>query len=624
MTVTAPPPPPSAPVPEVEDIPGVTRRHRLSDLFHERTNFQFIKHSRRWLIISSTLVVVSLLLLGVRGLNLGIDFEGGTSWQVPMKAGTTAKVADVRSLLDGLGFGNANVSVLTPPGGGAQTVRVEAKVIDDPIDAAQTALAKYGGVNPGDVTVPNSDGGTFTFTAKPGVKPTVEGVTNALASTQVKNAKVKVDGQVVTITVPKLPVSQVQTVAAALAKYAGSTVTDVSITTVGPTWGHEVSNKALKALIIFFFVLAAYLAIRFEWKMSAAAIVAVIHDIIFTIGVYALFQFQVSPATVTAFLTILGFSLYDTVVVFDKVGEFQKTLTATGRSTYSEMVNRSLNAVLMRSVSTSLVALLPVVSLLIVGSGHPRRDRARRLRPRAGRRSVHRFVLVDLRRRAAARVVEGTRAAVQGSCRSPPPGQRSRRRAGARRHARPGRDRYHRRSWRRGGRRHRRRTHRRLPRHSRAAGRAAPDDPGPAPPTTRARSASSDATNRRPGSRYPGYRWTRLGSRSHVRDVLDYPKPGIVFKDITPLLAAPDAFRAAVDALAEPFARHACRQGHRDRGARASCSRRPSRTASRPVSCPCASPGSCRGRSSARNTCSSTAPTSSRSTATRSRRGSTC
>ena len=103
--------------------------------------------------------------------------------------------------------------------------------------------------------------------------------------------------------------------------------------------------------------------------MSAAAIVAVIHDIIFTVGVYALFQFQVSPATVTAFLTILGFSLYDTVVVFDKVGEFQRTLTATGRTTYCEMVNRSLNAVLMRSLSTSLVALLPVVSLLIVGAG---------------------------------------------------------------------------------------------------------------------------------------------------------------------------------------------------------------------------------------------------------------
>ncbi len=143
---------------------------------------------------------------------------------------------------------------------------------------------------------------------------------------------------------------------------------DVNISTVGPTWGREVSQKALKALIVFFVLLALYLSVRFEWKMSASAIVAVIHDIVFTVGVYALFGFQVTPATVTAFLTILGFSLYDTVVVFDKVGEFQRSMTATGRMTYGEMVNRALNAVLMRSLSTSLVALLPVLSLLIVGS----------------------------------------------------------------------------------------------------------------------------------------------------------------------------------------------------------------------------------------------------------------
>jgi preprotein translocase subunit SecF len=362
----------SAPPPGVEDdIPGITRRHRLSDLYHERTNFQFIKHTRRWLIFSSSLIVISLVLLGVRGLNLGIDFEGGTAWQVQMKNGHPAKVADIRNLLAPLGFNDAKVSVLTPPGGGADTIRVEARVIADPTQILQTALAHYGGVNDADVSftqTANGAGGTYTFTAKQGIKPTEAGV-KAVIGAQVTNPTVKVTGQNVTVSVPKLPPSDVQKVAAALAKYAGTSATDVSITTVGPTWGHEVSQKALKALIIFFFVLAAYLAVRFEWKMSATAIVAVIHDIIFTIGVYALFHFQVSPATVTAFLTILGFSLYDTVVVFDKVKEFQRTLTATGRSTYSEMVNRSLNAVLMRSVSTSLVALLPVVSLLVVGSG---------------------------------------------------------------------------------------------------------------------------------------------------------------------------------------------------------------------------------------------------------------
>ena len=144
-----------------------------------------------------------------------------------------------------------------------------------------------------------------------------------------------------------------------------------------------------------------------------------------------------TPATVTAFLTILGFSLYDTVVVFDKVRENQRTLTATGRTTYGEMVNRSLNQVLMRSLSTSFVALLPVLSLLIVGSGVFGATVARGLRPRARRRSVHRFVLVDLRRRAAAGVVEGARAAVPGARRAARPHGR-----GAAAGGRRGRDRH--------------------------------------------------------------------------------------------------------------------------------------------------------------------------------------
>jgi preprotein translocase subunit SecF len=369
VTVTTPRPA------EADDIPGVTRRHRLSDLYHERTNFQFIQHSRRWLIVSSTLIILSLVIWGVRGLNFGIDFRGGTQWSVEMVGGKHASVADVRTLLSKEGFGDANVSILSPPGGGAQTIRVEARVIDDPTVVVQNALAKYGGVGAADVQVPSGTGGDFTFTAKKGNTPTVDGVKAALVGTRLTNPQVKVDGQNVTVSVATLPASQLQSVSTVLAKYAGYTgadakiINNVSVTTVGPTWGHEVSQKAFKALIIFFLVLAAYLSIRFEWKMAATAIIAVIHDIIFTIGVYALFQFHVTPATVTAFLTILGFSLYDTVVVYDKVVEYQRTLTGTGRSTYSEMVNRALNSVLMRSLSTSLVALLPVLSLLIVGAG---------------------------------------------------------------------------------------------------------------------------------------------------------------------------------------------------------------------------------------------------------------
>ncbi|MCL6641630.1 MAG: protein translocase subunit SecF, partial [Candidatus Rokubacteria bacterium] len=211
-------------------------------------------------------------------------------------------------------------------------------------------------------------GGTFTFTAAEDAEPTEEAVAGVLAEAGLRGPEVAIDGREVTVTVEELPASPLQQVADALAGYAGVSSASVSVSTVGPTWGETVTRKAAQAMVIFFVLLAIYLSFRFEWKMAAAAILAVLHDIVVTAGLYALFQFEVTPATVTAFLTILGFSLYDTVVVFDKVAENERTLTATGRSTYGEMVNRSLNAVLMRSLSTTLVALLPVVSLLVVGS----------------------------------------------------------------------------------------------------------------------------------------------------------------------------------------------------------------------------------------------------------------
>jgi preprotein translocase subunit SecF len=142
----------------------------------------------------------------------------------------------------------------------------------------------------------------------------------------------------------------------------------VSINDVGPTWGQEVSSKALRALLFFFVAIAGYLSLRFEPKMAVAAIAAVVHDILITVGAYAVTGFEVTPATVIAFLTILGFSLYDTVVVFDKVKENVAGLGSGGRDTYSGVVNRSMNEVLMRSLNTTFVAVLPVFSLLVVGS----------------------------------------------------------------------------------------------------------------------------------------------------------------------------------------------------------------------------------------------------------------
>ena len=303
-----------------------------------------------------------------RGLQFGIDFEGGTSWQVRMAHGHNAHVAQVRDLLRPLGLPDAKVSTLSGTKG--QSVNVQEHLVADPITTISDSLAVYGHVTNAAVEFQSEKtGGTFTFTAKKGVNVTKAGVERALAPTALSHPTVTVAGSNVTIQSKTLPISPIEKVARALATYAGAAPKDVSISTVGPTWGHDVSHKAELALVYFFLLLAVYLSIRFEFKMAAAAIIAVIHDIIFTVGVYALFHFEVTPATITAFLTILGFSLYDTVVVFDKVRENQRVLTATGRSTYGEMVNKSLNAVLMRSISTSFVALMPVLSLLIVGSG---------------------------------------------------------------------------------------------------------------------------------------------------------------------------------------------------------------------------------------------------------------
>ena len=160
-----------------------------------------------------------------------------------------------------------------------------------------------------------------------------------------------------------------QTITKTLARFAGIAVPKVSETQVGPTWGDRVSSKAELALVAFFVLITAYLTFRFELKMAIAAIIAVVHDIVITVGVYAITGFEVTPGTVVAFLTILGFSLYDTVVVFDKIGENTPSLGVERGDTYSRMVNRSMNAVLMRSINTSFVALLPVASLLFVGSG---------------------------------------------------------------------------------------------------------------------------------------------------------------------------------------------------------------------------------------------------------------
>jgi preprotein translocase subunit SecF len=138
---------------------------------------------------------------------------------------------------------------------------------------------------------------------------------------------------------------------------------------VGPSWGQEIANKAWLGLGIFMVLVVIYLAIAFEWRMALAALVALIHDLTITVGIYSLVGFEVSPGTVIGLLTILGYSLYDTVVVFDGLRESSRNVTKQSRYTFGEIANRSINSTLVRSINTTVVALLPVAGLLFIGGG---------------------------------------------------------------------------------------------------------------------------------------------------------------------------------------------------------------------------------------------------------------
>lgn len=153
----------------------------------------------------------------------------------------------------------------------------------------------------------------------------------------------------------------------ALATSAGVENVEVSVSDVSSSWGRNITEKAIRALLVFIVVASVFIAWRFEWKMAISAIVAMLHDVILSVGVYSLFQFEVTPATVVAFLTILGFSLYDTIVVFDCVKDNAAKLSGS-KVSYGDIINVSMNEVLMRSVNTTVSTLIPVLSLLVVGS----------------------------------------------------------------------------------------------------------------------------------------------------------------------------------------------------------------------------------------------------------------
>ena len=275
-------------------------------------------------------MLVSIVSFATRGLNLGIDFEGGVVWEVP--AGE-ASVADARDTVDGFGLAGATITELESDDG--RELRVEA----EPLGARRA-----------------------------------------------------------------------DQVTAALAELTGSSVDDVVLNEVGPSWGEEISEKAIRALIVFLVLVTVYIAFRFELKMALPTLAALIHDVIITVGVYSVVQLEVTPATVIAVLTILGYSIYDGIVVFDKVDENTRLVSSTGGLSYGGMVNVSLNQALMRSLNTTITALLPVgvaARRRLVDHG---RQRARGVRRRPAHRPVLRGVLVDLPRLAAAGGAQGARA----------------------------------------------------------------------------------------------------------------------------------------------------------------------------------------------------------------------
>jgi len=255
-----------------------------TEILKQKRSIDFPVLWKKAVILSGALLLISVFALAVRGLNLGIDFEGGTSFEVV----TESSIEDISSTLPDDVSSDARIQEVIDEDG-QRAVRVRSSVED----AARVEEVRAGLSSIGDISAFES---------------------------------------------------------------------------VGPTWGSAITGKAINALIWFFLAIAVYISVRLEWKMAIGALVAVTHDIIISVGVYAVFGFEVTPATVIAFLTIMGYSLYDTIVVYDKVREVTARVGATGRYTYTEMMNLALNRVIMRSLNTTITSVLPVLSMLLVGS----------------------------------------------------------------------------------------------------------------------------------------------------------------------------------------------------------------------------------------------------------------
>jgi len=211
-------------------------------------------------------------------------------------------------------------------------------------------------------------GSSYTITKSGG---TIAQAESALTSAGITGEKIiqQVGNDKIRVQTGSLSAEQSNAVEDALASTFGVSVEAIDRQIIGPSWGEEITRKALYGLVGFLIVVILYLAMAFEPKMALSAIVAVVHDVFITVGIYALVGFDVTPATVIGFLTILGYSLYDTVVVFDRVRENTRSITSTSKMTYSQAANLAINQTVIRSINTTIVALLPVGSILFVGAG---------------------------------------------------------------------------------------------------------------------------------------------------------------------------------------------------------------------------------------------------------------
>ncbi|MGW0226996.1 protein translocase subunit SecF [Actinopolymorpha singaporensis] len=200
--------------------------------------------------------------------------------------------------------------------------------------------------------------GVRTAVADTGVLHSAEPVVTSIGSNQVR------------VETPPLSTDEIAKARTAIAQHLKVSEGQIDYSSIGPTWGAQITDKALLSLGVFLVLVMGVIWLYFrEWRMSVSGLVALLHDVAITVGIYALVGFDVTPATIIGVLTILGYSLYDTVVVFDKVRENTRSISSGSRWTYSEAANLAVNQTLVRSINTSIIALLPVAGILFVGAG---------------------------------------------------------------------------------------------------------------------------------------------------------------------------------------------------------------------------------------------------------------